>query len=171
MKSLEKFIRENRNEFNYFSIPDGHEERFRLKLQAKQRSTNVRSLIRAAATIAVVIALTGAISLYYNSHFAPALLRHISSENAKQLYEVEAYYRSQLLRKYRAIEKIAQADDAKLPSPEQIVGESLTDKSSISSEIVSGPKSDVFVGAIIQSYQIRLETMDRVEKQLKEVEK
>lgn len=168
MSNIERFIRENSEEFEFQEMLPGHEERFMQRLKQKHRSLTVRTYLMAAATVAVIVAITGAISLYYNYHYGADIARYFTSPESKQLYEVEAYYRSQLLRKYRSIEKIAHVDEQMLPSPEQLFGESLADKPQLKSEISANPRSDVALGAIIQSYQIRLETMERVEQALKQ---
>jgi hypothetical protein len=168
MSDIEGFIRENRDGFETHDMLLGHEERFMLRLKRKHRSLTIRTYLMAAATVAIIVTITGAISLYYNSHFGADITNYFTSSESKQLYEVEAYYRSQLLRKYRSIEKIAHVDEQKLPSPEQLFGETIADKPLIKSEISANPRSDVAVGAIIQSYQIRLETMERLEQALKQ---
>ncbi|MEW5845036.1 MAG: hypothetical protein AB1777_02095 [Bacteroidota bacterium] len=168
MSNIEGFIRRNRDGFETHDMLPAHEERFMLRLKQRHRLLTVRTYLMAAATVAVIIAITGAISLYYNSHFGTDITNYFTSSESRQLYEVEAYYRSQLLRKYRSIEKIAHVDEQMLPSPEQLFGESIADKPLVKSEISTNPRSDVAVGAIIQSYQIRLETLERLEEALKQ---
>lgn len=168
MNNIEGFIRENRDGFETHEMLNGHEERFLLRLKQKHRSLTIRTYLMAAATVAIIVAITGAISLYYSSHFGIDITNCFTSSESRQLYEVEAYYRSQLLRKYRSIEKIANVDEQMLPSPEQLFGESIADKPQVKSEISANPRSDVAVGAIIQSYQIRLETLERLEQALKQ---
>lgn len=168
MSNIEGFIRENKDGFDTHEMLNGHEERFLLRLKQKHHSTTIRTYLMAAATVAIIVAITGAISLYYNSHFGFDITNYFTGSESRQLYEVEAYYRSQLLRKYRSIEKIAHVDEQVLPSPEQLLGESIADMPQVKSEILANPRSDVAVGAIIRSYQIRLETMERLEQALKQ---
>ncbi|HDP75643.1 MAG TPA: hypothetical protein ENN49_07220 [Bacteroidales bacterium] len=168
MSNIEKFIRQNIGEFEFHEMLPGHEERFMLRLKQKHRLLTIRSYLLAAATVAIIVAITGAISLYYNSHFGFDITNYFTSSESRQLYEVDAYYRSQLLRKYRSIEKIAHLGGQMLPSPEQLLGESIADKPQVKSEISVNPRSDVAVGAIVQSYQIRLETLEHLEQALKQ---
>ncbi len=164
MSNIERFILENRHHLETQELPDGHEIRFMAKARYKSRRATLRTYIMAAATVTIVLALTGAISLYYNYQFGRDLANYFNSSQTKQLSEVEAYYRSQLLRKYRSIEKIAQADDKPLPSPEQLFGETLADKPLLRAELLSNLRNEVVVGAIVQSYQIRLENLERLEQ-------
>lgn len=170
MSNIEGFIRDNSDGFEIREMLPGHEERFKLRLKQRNRTITIRTLLLAAATVAVVVAITGTVSLFYNYHFGSDIAGYFTSDESKQLYEVEAYYRSQLLRKYRSIEKIARLDDQMLPSPEQLFGESISDRPMVKFEISTNPRSDVAVGAIVQSYQIRLETLDRLEQALKQLQ-
>jgi len=170
MSNIEGFIKGKKDEFDVHEMLPGHEERFKLRLKQQRRSQVIRTYLMAAATVAVIVALTGAIGLYYNSHYGADIAGYFTSNESRQLYEVEAYYRSQLLRKYRSIEKIAHVEEYNLPSPEQMFGESIADKPKLKFELSANPRSDVAVGAIIQSYRIRLETMERLEHTLQQAQ-
>jgi hypothetical protein len=168
MAPIEDFIKENRNAFDEYRLSAGHEERFKAKLQKKHNQIQLKSFVYAAATIAVILALTGVLGVYYNYFNGSEMAKYFRNSSNNQLYEVEAYYRSQLLRKYRAIEKIASVDNEMLPSPEQLFGETITDKPDVKAELENNPRKDEVVAAIVQSYQIRLENMERIEKELVE---
>ncbi len=164
MDKLEKFFAENKGQLDDVDLPDGHEQRFKSRIHAQKNHTTIKTFALAAASVSIILALTAALSLMYGNHFSEELSRHFSKGSTAQFMEVEAYYRSQLLQKYRAIEKLASSTDPSVkPEAKQLLEEFDREGQRLKAELPKNPRSDMVLRAMYENYQSRLEVLQKIE--------
>lgn len=83
MTELEKYIIENRDEFNSAQVPDRSRERFMAAVAAEKRKSRIRVISMVSASIAACIAAV--LCLTIESDMSRVLERHHSRLTAKEL--------------------------------------------------------------------------------------
>jgi hypothetical protein len=169
MDELEKFFAENRGQLDDVDLPEGHEQRFMSRIHAQKSRISIKTFALAAASVSIVLALTAALSLIYGNYFSKEFSWHFPKGSTAQFMEVEAYYRSQLLQKYRAIEKLASSTDPSVkPEAKQLIEEFDREGQRLKDELPRNPRSDMVLGAMYENYQSRLEVLEKIEGTLAE---
>ena len=170
MGTFENYMQENRSNFDDADLLPGHMDRFLKKQSSHKLRLSLWTTLSAAASIAVILMLTALLSVYYNNQFTNEFANS-SSKNDRQLYEIEAYYRSQLLIRYKAIEQIAETTNPQAEKDaKQLISDFEKEKISLKTEYDKTPQKELLLGAMYQSYQAQIDALDRIQKSLEEEE-
>jgi hypothetical protein len=169
MSNIEKQIREQRLLLDSDRPREGHEERFlqkleRLPRQAPVRRIRFRHAIQVAASLAII--LTSAIVLIRQDKSGDKVAQQ---EIPQAVMEADYYYASQVDEKYNEISNF-NFDD---PEEKALLLNELKDLESyhqqLMKELEANPDDDRVVSAMIRHYQLKLELMDQIIKQLNQV--
>jgi len=171
MNKLEKQIRANRQNFDSQEPSAGHMERFEQKLR-KQPSRSLFSRIPYALKAAVVLLLVAlsSILIYEQARIYYANQRVLSLKDiSNEFGEAEYYYTSLINNKYQEINRL-NIDDPKQKEMLMIELEEM-DKlfHSLQKDFQSNPNDQRVINAMISHYQLKLEVMSQIIRQLEEV--
>jgi hypothetical protein len=171
MERFNEYIKENRNLFNDVDMVEGHQDRFKAKMKQRNRSHIFRVALSAAASVVLILSLTAGLGLFYNQEQFPELANFIFGDSNKQslLKEMDSYYNSQLLRKYRAIEQMAvNSDPSVKPDVMKMLAELELERRQLESELKQNPRKEYIVDAMVQNYQLRMDALQRIQDSLTE---
>ena len=169
MSEIEKQIKEQRLLFDTDRPRAGHEERFKKKLerlpnQRPVRRIRFRHAIQVAASVAVI--LTSAIVLVRTDKGGRKVAQQ---EIPERVMEAEYYYTSQVDERYDEISKF----DFEDPADKAVLLDELKDLESYHQQLMkdleANPDDERVVSALIRHYQLKLEVMDQIIKQLNQV--
>jgi hypothetical protein len=169
MSDIEKQIKEQRLLLDSDRPREGHEERFMQKLeslprQAPVRRVRFRHIIQVAASLAII--LTSAIVLIRQDKSGDKVARQ---EIPEAVMEADLYYTSQVDERYNEISSF-NFDD---PEDKAVLLNELKDLESyhqqLMKELEANPDDERVVSAMIRHYQLKLEVMDQIIKQLNQV--
>jgi hypothetical protein len=172
MKTLDDFIKDNREFFDSPEPSDGHMERFRMKLQRRFGTTTRKSIVPYLLKAAVVTLLITLSSLWTWEHF----IRSDSGEMAlgdvsPQFREVENYYVSQVNLMQKEISNI----DMGNPAQKQMLMSEMKSMDSayvqLQKDLKANPDDERIINAMIEHYQTKVEVMTFILNQLKSIQK
>ena len=171
MNKLEKQIRANRQNFDSQEPSAWHMERFEQKLH-QQPSRDLFSRIPYALKAAVVLLLVAlsSILIYEQARIYYANQRVLSLQDiSNEFGEAEYYYTSLINNKYQEINRL-NIDDPKQKEMLMIELEEM-DKlfHSLQKDFQSNPNDQRVINAMISHYQLKLEVMSHIVKQLEAV--
>lgn len=169
MARIDEYIRSNRALFNDAVLADGHTDRFLEKMRRRNRSRVLRVTLSAAATVGLVLSLTGALGLLYNQEYLPPLASTIfgESNSPSSLRELNSYYNGQLLKRYRAVEQIAfNSDPSVKPEVLRMLAELELEKIRLESDLSQNPRREYVVDAMVQNYQACIEALQHIQDSL-----
>ena len=177
MKNIEKIIRENRDCFDSYEPLEGHFERFSAKLEARKGEARIIPLNRVnvmphllkAAAVAILVTLS---SLWTWEHvFSPGAKRMTLSEVSPEYQQVEHYYVKQVNMVEDEIEGIWINDQ---PEQKEMLLEELKHMDDMYDELQkdlkANPNDQRVINAMIEHYQRKIEVMNYILNQLKEVQ-
>jgi hypothetical protein len=173
MKDIEKLIRENADFFNSEEPFEGHFERFSARLEARQfvaprRVSIVPHLLKAAA-VAILVTLS---SLWTWEHvLSPDANRMTLSEVSPEYREVEQYYVKQVNLMEDEIEGIwinGQPDDKDMLLDE--LNQMDETYKELQKDLKANPNDERVINAMIEHYQRKVEVMNYILSQLKEIQ-
>jgi len=171
MNKLEKQIRANRQKFDSQEPSAGHLERFEQKLH-KQPSRFLFSRIPYALKAAVVLLLVAlsSILIYEQARIYYTNQRVVSSQAiSAEFGEAKFYYTTLINNKYQEINRL-NIDD---PKHNEILMSELKEMDklfhSLQKDFQSNPNDQRVINAMISHYQLKLEIMSQIIKQLEEV--
>ena len=173
MKDIEKLIRENADFFNSEEPFEGHFERFSARLEARQfvaprRVSIVPHLLKAAA-VAILVTLS---SLWTWEHvLSPDANRMTLSEVSPEYREVEQYYVKQVNLMEDEIEGIwinGQPDDKDMLIDE--LNQMDETYKELQKDLKANPNDERVINAMIEHYQRKVEVMNYILSQLKEIQ-
>ena len=171
MNKLEKQIQANRQKFDHQEPSSGHMETFEQKLHNRQ-SRSLFSRIPYAMKAAVVLLLVALSSIliyeqariYYQDQWVLSL-QDISDEFG----EAESYYTSLINNKYQKIDGLNSVD----PRQKEMLMSELDEMDrlfhSLQKDFQANPTDERVINAMITHYQIKLEVMSQIIRQLEEV--
>jgi len=173
MKDIEKIIRENVDFFNSEEPFDGHFERFSSKLKARQfvapKRVNLTPYLLKAAAVAILVALS---SLWTWEHvLSPGAKKMTLSEVSPEYREVEHYYVKQVSLMEDEIEGIwinGQPEDKEMLMDE--LGEMDKIYEELQKDLKANPNDERVIDAMIEHYQQKVEVMNYILSQLKQVQ-
>lgn len=171
MERFNDYIASNRKLFDDEELLEGHMDRFQLKMKQRNDTSLFRVTVTAAASVVLILALTATLGLINNRQYLPDFANAIlgSKDTSSQIYDLDNYYYSQLLRKYKAIEKLAYNSDPTVkPEVKLMIDEFELEKMQLQSDLSQNPRKEYVVSAIVQSYQVRMEALDRIQESLAE---
>lgn len=170
MKTIDEFIKDNRDFFEEMEPSEGHMERFQAKLQKRFGSKPIKSIVPYLLRAAVVTLLITLSSLWIWEHF----LRSDSSRMAlgdvsPQYREVENYYVSQVSLMQNELANL----DLNNPSQmEMLTAEMKSMDSSyvqLQKDLRANPDDERIINAMIRHYQTKVEVMTFILNQLKAI--
>lgn len=168
MDNLEDYIRRTREEFNSVEPAMGHESRFTERLEAldtekKKKSGTLFWRVAAAIILLVVLAVSALIPRFNSPddvHYSAMTLGDVSDEMA----EVEVYYQSRLSEEYDKIDQLSAAD----PLVRSYLDELDTlnvDYKKLEVTLYESGSHEKVVLAMIENFRMRLDLMEKLEKQ------
>ncbi|MCB8964100.1 MAG: hypothetical protein H6536_03545 [Bacteroidales bacterium] len=169
MEGFNQYIKASRGLFNNLELPQGHEDRFTAKLKQRNRLHLYRIAVSAAATVVLILSLTGVLGVIYNQEQLPEFASYVfgNSNSNDVLVEMDSYYHSQLLRKYRTIEQLALSSDPSVRSEViSMMAELEREKQQLEGELKQNPRKDYVVEAMLQNYQVRMAALQRIQESL-----
>ena len=169
MNNLEKQIREQRLLLDSDRPREGHEDRFRQKLerlpgQARVRRIRFRHAIQVAASLAII--LTSAILLVRSNQGYDKLAKE---EIPEAIVEANVYFASQVDARYDEIKEFEFNDQEE----KDLLLKELQDLESYHKQLMkdleANPGDERVVNALIRHYQLKLEVMDQIITQLNQI--
>jgi hypothetical protein len=169
MSNIEKQIKEKRLLLDSDHPREGHEDRFRQKLERLPRQVPVRRIrfrhaIQVAASVAVI--LTSAIVLVRTNKSSEEVTKQ---EIPEAIVEADIYYASQVDARYDEISDFEFTDKEE----KDLLLKELKDLESYHQQLMkdlkANPDDDRVVSALIRHYQLKLEVMDQIITQLNQV--
>lgn len=169
MSNLEKQIREQRLLLDSDRPREGHEDRFRQKLERLPRQAPVRRIrfrhaIQVAASLAII--LTSAILLVRSYRGDDKLAKE---ELPEAIVEANVYFASQVDARYDEIKEFEFNDkEEKDLLLKELQGlESYHQQ--LMKDLEANPGDERVVNALIRHYQLKLEVMDQIITQLNQI--
>jgi len=173
MKDIERLIRENVDFFNSEEPFEGHFERFSARLEARQfvapRRVNITPHLLKAAAVAIMITLS---SLWTWEHvLSPDANKMTLSEVSPEYREVEQYYVHQVSLMVDEIEGIWINGQ---PEDKQILIDELEEMDKtyedLQEDLKANPNDERVINAMVEHYQRKVEVMNYILSQLKEIQ-
>lgn len=176
MNKLNQFIREHKEDMDFFEPHPGHFGRFEQKLKAQQAKQNggkrislLPYLLRAAA-VAILVTLS---SLYVWDHFIqPRTAKMSLSKVSPEYLEVEQHFVRQVNYMYDEIESIELGNDQE---QKQVLLKELNEMDIIykglQKELAANPGDERVIQAMINHYENKTRVMNMILKQLKDIQK
>lgn len=172
MNDLEKYLFENRKALDAAEPRSGHFDRFADKLERQHRKSKIISLpylLKAASVIILVVlsSLWAYDNLIRNSSSSRGLsLGDVSPEYK----EVELYYTSMVNLKYNELDQMDFESDS---LQKEILLNELADMdliyNNLKEELRTNPNDERIINAMIEHYQLKLEVMNHILYQLKQI--
>ncbi|TSA38652.1 MAG: hypothetical protein D4R64_02430 [Porphyromonadaceae bacterium] len=160
MNSLEDFIKENKEMFMNNEPPEGHFERFELRLKQMQRRNKIRFITRISSIAAIgLLLITSSIFIYDRYFDREPVLINLGDLNP-QMQKVEYYYTSQIDQLSVGIDSLSaetQENIKKMMSNELAEMESIHRE--LQQKLGSNPGDERVVNAMITYYQTKLGMM------------
>jgi len=167
MSDLEKYIMEIRDQIDTDEPGPGHVKRFSSKLKKDRqpaRKVNFRHALQVAASIAIIVA--SGVVIIKSSKGSDKIA---SSPAYKEFRETEDYYVQQVDARYEDIAAIP----FESPMEKELLLEELSDMDlyyqDLLRELNANPGDERVLNALIQHYQLKLQVMDQIIKQLKDL--
>ena len=168
MDKLEEYIRSQREEFDSAEPASGHEARFLERLEGleaeKKRNSGILFWRIAAAIILLLVLAVSSLIPHFNSpddvHYRATTLGDVSDEMA----DVELYYQSRLAEEYNKIDQLSVTD----PLVKSYLDELDTlneDYKKLESTLYENGSHKKVVLAMIENFRLRLNLMEKLEKQ------
>lgn len=170
MDKLEKYILENHEQFDSVEPSEGHFDRFAQKLEEqnskKSKTVNLHGLwmgLRAASVILLAVLST----LWLKDNIFPRNETMQLSNISPEYQEVEFYYTSQINTKLTEIKEIDLIDNE---TQKKMLLDELEQMDSIYSKLAldleADPSDERVVNAMINHYKVKLTVLNRILKQL-----
>lgn len=166
MSELEKYIMNNRSEFDNDMPDPGHLERFHKKLsgQSPVRRINFRHALQIAASVAIIIA-SGWI-IIDKSTSGDKVAR---SESSVVTFEAEDYFIHQVSTKYEQIEEFSFDSEHEKAILLNELKEMDIYHQKLMDDLKANPSDERVINAMISHYKMKLEIMDQIINQLNQI--
>jgi len=171
MNKFDKQIQANRQKFDSQEPSSGHMERFEQKLHNRQsRSLFSRIPYGLKAAVVLLLVALSSILIYEQAQIYYANQRILSLQDISEEFgEAEFYYTSLINNKYEEINRL-NLDDPKQKEILMIeLGEMDKLFHSPQKDFQSNPNDQRVINAMISHYQLKLDIMSQIIKQLEEV--
>lgn len=172
MDQIEKTIRENRELFDVSEPAEGHFDRFSDKLKSQpQKGGGIPWLTYLKAASIAILVLFSSLWVYETFMNKPGADKGISlGEISPEYREVEVYYTSMVNARYDEIDHCVFPEDS---LQKEILKKELSDMDSIfvnlQIEFQVNPTDDRVIHAMIDHYEYKLEVMNQILDQLKQL--
>lgn len=166
MGDFEKYIKEHRLMFDTDRPPAGHFDRFRERLERKSvRRIRIRHAFQVAASVALILA-SGFVIIKQQKNGNKVT----ETEIPATMLEADHYYVTRLEAKYEQIRDFSfenQEEKALLLDEMEDLG---THHQQLMLDLQANPDDERVINALIRHYQLKLEVMDQIINQLKQIE-
>ena len=172
MKTLEEIIKTDKEIWNSEEPPEGHFERFSVKLELrKSAAKKTESIVPYLFRAAVITALVTLSSLWTWERFVKQDSKRMTlSEVSPQYMEVENYYIRQVNFMENEIEGSVISSD---PGQKEALMKELQNMDTVyvalQKELKANPNDERVINAMIEHYQNKLEVMTIIVNQLKSI--
>jgi len=174
MDKLEKYIQDNRHEFDMQEPQEGHMDRFAQKLQAqdtqKPKVIQMKTFwqISKVASIIILVFISG---LWVRDNVFSSK-ETVLSEISPEYKEVEYYYNTQINTR---LVQIKETDVIEDKQQKELLLKELEEMDSIytqlSQELEANPNDERVINAMISHYKLKLNVLNKILDQLYELEK
>jgi hypothetical protein len=161
MKTIEDFIKENKEMFINMEPPEGHIERFGERLRQMQRRNRIRVMTRITGIAAIGLILIASSIFIYDRYFDNEPLMLNLGDINPQLEKVEYYYTNQIDQLSSGLDSLssdAAADIRKMMTAELAEMDSV--HSELQKKLGSSPGDEKIINAMITYYQTKLGMME-----------
>ncbi len=172
MKNLENFIRQNRTQFDTEEPPKGHYNRFWQKIRDNRRTSHYTSwkFMLKAAVVSILVIISGL--WVYERTQENRSPEHIALESiSPEIKEAHTYYTLEMEKKYAQIKQF----DFHNKNQKKLLINELQDMDSIyiniKEDLRMNPHDPRVINALIRHYQMKLEVMNHIVRQLQEIQK
>lgn len=162
---IEQFIRENRDGFDSDLLPNGHEERFKSKLDREFFPTNRNRkmfFVRLAVSALLVISISSvALWSYLNYRYKPAEKLQFSMVTV-EYQETRDYYMDQVnigLNKFKELQFIEKDQIDSISNEFTLMDNNCLQ---LEKELSENPNDERLMHAIIGIYQVKLEAVNQI---------
>lgn len=172
MSNIEEYIRKNRQAFDTEEPPAGHEARFLEKLPAGK--TRSMMYVRYAAAAAVIIFLMTLSGLYMHDNWLNNSAEQLPtlSDAGPSYAEAEAYFVSTIENQRQTINELSTADMAKEKARfEKDMQEMDSLYKQLQHDLDANPGDPRVINAMVKHYRMRINVMEEIVRQLKEVQR
>lgn len=169
MNKLENRIRNERGAFDSFEPSNGHMERFAMKLG--KQPVSLISGIPYIVRVAALVFLVAASSLLVYEQITQRSRGSLSNADIrmKELSDARFYFTSLIQEKYDAIDRFTRSD----PEQNHILMKELGSMDrmlkSLQEDLLTYPADERVIHAMISHYELKLEVMSQIIKQLENV--
>jgi hypothetical protein len=173
MRTIDEIINKDRNLFDDREPSEGHFDRFSFKLATRLHTGAVkRSIVPYLLRAAVVTLLITLSSLWSYEHLIKPNFRNkmTLSQVSPELRQVENYYVTQV---NMMENEITSLDISNNPEQKEMLEQELKSMDSVyvdlQKELKANPKDQRIINAMIEHYQTKVDVMNYILKQLKQV--
>lgn len=172
MKNLENFIRQNRTQLDKEEPPKGHYNRFWQRIHVKRRTSHYNSwkFVLKAAVVSILVIISG-LWVYERTQENRSPERFVLESISPEIKEAHTYYTSEMEKKYDQIKRF----DFQNKNQKKLLINELQDMDSIyiniKEDLRTNPNDPRVINALIRHYQMKLEVMNHILRQLKEIQK
>ncbi|HOP00179.1 MAG TPA: hypothetical protein PK766_11500 [Bacteroidales bacterium] len=173
MKTIDEIIRSNRDFFEDAEPSEGHFERFSMKLEARfgTNTTVKRSIVPYLLKAAVVTLLVTLSSLWtWDNFIRPDRNRMTLGDVSPQYREVENYYIHQVNLMESELGNLTLPND---PLHTEMLKQEMESMDSVyiqlQKDLKANPQDERIISAMIEHYQTKVEVMNYILNQLKEI--
>lgn len=167
MSDLEKYIIENRTNLDLEEPKQGHSGRFQKKLggnDTKMRKLNIRHALQIAASIAIILA--SGVVIVKSSKGGGKIA---ATPQAQEFMEAKTYYTGMVNDKYSELSGF----DFSSEQEKDLLLEELktmdTYYKELQQQLSANPGDERIMSALIQHYQMKLDVMEQIIQQLKQI--
>lgn len=171
MEQIEKFIQDQRDKFQVDLPPEGHFERFEMKLSASAPKKKSNYWIGFISGIAAVVAI-GLIAFFYTTK--PEKEHLTLSDLSTQYADVEFYYTSTIEHQTKKLENICEKygkDDKALQLLFREIKEYDQTYDQICKELNTAPNDERVINALITYYKTKLEIINKILSEIENKQK
>lgn len=160
MKTLEDFIKENKEMFMNNEPPEGHFERFEERLEKLHRRNKMRFITRISSIAAIgLLLITSSIFIYDRYFDRNPVMLNLGDVNP-QMQKVEFYYTSQIDQLSAGLDSLSENSQENI---KKMMSNELAEMDSVHRELQqklgSNPGDERVVNAMITYYQTKLGMM------------
>lgn len=171
MKRLDNIIRDNSELFDSEEPDEGHFERFEKKLNTKNKTRRLKTykkLLNIAAVIVLVIT-TGIIAYFQTNPVNKMKTSGIAlGEVSEEYREVEIYLKSNVDEKIENLKKIQCRSEEETKEVIRELDDIDNTYKELQKELLKNDRDERIINAMINCYQVKVEVLDQLIKQLKE---
>jgi len=170
MKTLEDWVSDHREYLDGEEPGEGHLEKFRHKLHAQQGMIRQRERMRLVFRVAAAVVVTAGLAwgLFYFTQLSRQAKEPIAGM-PKELKEAELFYSQQLQSRYDAIRNLHFPDEAVKTKLLHDLNQTDDSFTRLQEDLKADPENEMTFDAMIKYYQTRLDVVNNVISNLRQV--